>query len=120
MPLQSTDTVVQQDQTWYDADGNSIATAQYELLPDASNTGALTATNSYVTASVTFYDAAGRDIEDVDYGRQDVIGGTATAFFNTNGTLKAAADGNPAVAESTTPPQPGSSPNYSVSQTVYN
>src|SRR5271165_1390631 len=118
MPLQSTDTVVQQDQTWYDADGNSIATAQYELLPGASNTGALTATNSYVTASVRFYDAAGRDIDDVNYGRQDVIGGVATAFFNTNGSL-IATNGNPTVSQGT-PPAPDTSGHYVVSETVFN
>ena len=113
------DTVVEQTQNWYDADGNAVATAEYQRLPgDTTTTGALSATDSYVTATATFYDTAGRDIEDVNYGRQDVIAGTATAFFNANGTLIAAADGNPAAAEGT-PPAPNTSDNYIVSKTVY-
>ena len=39
--LQSGDTVVEQDQSWFDADGNVIATADYQRLPgDTTSTGA--------------------------------------------------------------------------------
>src|SRR5271157_1411521 len=119
--LQSTDTVVQQTQTWYDADGNLIATANYQRFPsDTTDTGALTAADSYVTASVSFYDTAGRDIEDVNYGREDTGSGQTHYFFNgTSGSLIQNSDGNPSVAEGT-PPLPNSSSNYLVSQTVYN
>ncbi len=73
------------------------------IFGGTSTTGtALTATDSYVTASVSFYDAAGRDIDDVNYGRQDVIAGVATAFFNANGTL-IATNGNPTVSQGTPP-----------------
>jgi RHS repeat-associated protein len=118
--LQSGDIVVQQDQTWQDADGNSIASADYQRFPgDTTTAGALTAANSYVTASVSFYDLAGRDIEDVNYGRQDVVAGSATAFFAyPSGDLIATAS-NPSVAETTSPPAPDSSADYMVSQTAY-
>ncbi len=119
--LQSTDTVVEQEQTWYDADGNTIATADYQRLPgDTTTTGALTAANSYVTATVSFYDLAGRDIEDVNYGREDIglAAGQTNYFFDSSGNLIAASDGNPAVVEAA-PPAPNSSDDYIVSQTVY-
>ncbi|MGO9108944.1 MAG: Calx-beta domain-containing protein [Thermoguttaceae bacterium] len=118
---QGGDTVVQQTQAWYDADGNTIATANYQRFPsDTTDTGALTAANSYVTASVSFYDAAGRDIEDVNYGREDTGSGQTHYFFNgSTGALIQNSDGNPSAAEGT-PPLPNSSSNYVVSETVYN
>ena len=68
------DTVVQQTQTWYDADGNAVLSADYQMLPGTQLwTGMpLTALNSYVSVTASYYDAAGRDIEDVNYGRQDL------------------------------------------------
>ncbi len=85
--VNSSDTVVQQTQAWYDADGNTVATADYQRLPgDTTTNGALDSTDSYVTVTASFYDAAGRDIEDVDYGRQDVVADVATAVFNTDGS----------------------------------
>ena len=117
--LEGADTVVEQDQTWYDADGNVIATADYQRLPGDTTQGALTAANSYVTATTSFYDLAGRDIEDVNYGRQDVLSGSATDFFAyPSGDLKANSDGNPSVAELTTPPSTGTA-DYIVTRTVY-
>jgi YD repeat-containing protein len=115
------DTVVEQTQTWYDADGNVIATADYQRLPgDTTTEGALNATDSYVTATTTFYDAAGRDIEDVNYGRQDVIDASSpTAFFNLDGSL-IAEDGNPAVAEGAPPArQTGATCTFQVTTTIY-
>ena len=37
--LQATDTVVEQTQNWYDADGNAIATADYQQFPGDAVTG---------------------------------------------------------------------------------
>ena len=116
--LQAGDTVVEQTQMWHDADGNTIASAEFKRLPGDTTAGALDATDSYVTASVSFFDQAGRDIEDVDYGRVDVISTTATAFFDTDGSLIAADDGNPSVTEDT-PPATNSSDDYLVSRTAY-
>jgi hypothetical protein len=117
--LQSGDIVVQQDQTWYDGDGSTIASADYQRLPgDTTTAGALTPMVSYVTASVSFYDRAGRDIEDVNYGRQDVVAGSATAFFAYPSGDLIATGGNPSVAEGS-PPAPDSSAGYMVSQTAY-
>ena len=49
----SGDTVIEQSQTWYDPAGQAVATATYQRLPDdTSTTGALTAANSYATATV--------------------------------------------------------------------
>ena len=72
MYLQSSDTVVEQTQTWYDADGNTVVSADYQQFPGDTQSGPLTALDSYVTATASFYDAAGRDVEDVNYGRQDL------------------------------------------------
>jgi hypothetical protein len=36
---------------------------------DTTSTGPLTAANSYASASVAFYDAAGRNVENVTFGR---------------------------------------------------
>jgi RHS repeat-associated protein len=120
------DTVVEQTLNWYDPDGQTVATATYQRLPgDTTSTGPLTALDSYVTASVTFYDAAGDDIEDVNYGRQDVIDATeSTAFFSygqpgvANGSL-IATNGIPNMAEASNLRSPNSSPDYIVSQTAY-
>ena len=114
------DTVYEQTQNWYDQDSNVVATANYQRFPtDNSSTGALTASNSYVTASVDWYDAAGRPTYQVNYGREDTGSGVAHYIFDTNGNLIAATDGNPLVSEQM-PPSPNSSNNYIVSETVYN
>ncbi len=114
------DTVYEQTQNWYDQDSNVVATANYQRFPtDNSSTGALTASNSYVTASVDWYDAAGRPTYQVNYGREDTGSGVAHYIFDTNGNLIAATDGNPLVSEQA-PPSPNSSNNYIVSETVYN
>ena len=117
----TSDTVVQQTQTWYDAAGEPVAIATFERLPNDSTTaGPLDAANSYVTASASWYDGIGRDVEDVNYGREDAGRPAEThyVFNGTTGALIAAADGNPSVAESD-PPAPDSSTDYIVSLTVY-
>ncbi len=128
--VNSGDTVVEQTQTWYDADGNVVATADYQRLPgDTTTEGAMDATDSYVTAAASFYDAAGRDIEDVNYGRQDVIGGATTSFFHGENDPNGAwgslvdlnGDGIPDAAEGT-PPARQTAPPYTcqVTTTAYN
>ena len=111
--------MVEQTQTWYAADGNTIATADYQRLPnDTTDTGALTATDSYVTCTATFYDQAGRDIEDVNYGRQDLIdGSSSTVFFSYPSGNPILTNGVPSVPRAQ-PPGSGS-PNYIVTQTAY-
>ena len=115
------DTVVEQTNYWYDADGQTIATATYERLPDDTlSTGALTAANSYVTVAKAWYDALGRVTYDVDYGREDVLGGTATDFFNSSsGSLRDANSNGVADLLEGTPPEPNSSDNYVVTKYVY-
>jgi len=119
----STETdVIEQTQTWYDADGNTIATADYQRLPnDTTDTGALTATDSYVTCTATFYDQAGRDIEDVDYGRQDLIdGSSSTAFFSYPSGNPILTNGVPSVTQGTLPQRQTTLPNtYLVTTTAY-
>ena len=120
--------MVEQTQTWYDDDGNAIATATFQRLPDdpagAGSTGALTAADSYVTVTKTWYDAAGRDVEDVNYGREDVLDGQTSDFFVTsndssNGTLAIdSSSGVPYIVEDSAPTR-NSSGNYIVSQTIY-
>lgn len=115
------DTVIEQVQTWYNASGQVVATATYQRLPDdTSSTGALTAANSYATASVVWYDGLGRMIASANYGREDVDSGLTHYFFN--GTTGALIDSNannvPDVAEAA-PPAPNSSDNYIVGLTQY-
>ena len=113
------DTVVDQTQTWYDAGSRVVAAAEYQRFPtDNSSTGALTAANSYVTASVDWYDNADRPTYQVNYGREDTGSGQTHYIFDTNGNLIAGSDGNPLVSEET-PPAPNSSNDYIVSETVY-
>ena len=115
----SGDTVVEQTQTWYDAGSNVVATAEYQRFPDDStSTGALTAANSYVTASVDWYDSAGRPTYEVNYGREDTGSGQTHYIFDSSGNLIAGSDGNPLVSEET-PPVTNSSDDYIVSETVY-
>ena len=108
------DTIIQQSQTWYDQAGESIATAAYERLPNDTTTGALTAANSYATASVTWYDGLGRGVASASYGREDVDSGLTHYFFNgtTGNLIDANADGLPDVAQNA-PPQPYTSQNTS-------
>ena len=87
-------------------------------------TGQLDATDSYATASATWYDALGRAVDSVDYGREDKLGPESEDryFFNSAGQL--IASGNlPSVTVN--PPQTPSASDtknvtdYIVSQTVY-
>jgi YD repeat-containing protein len=79
----SGDTVIQQGQTWYDQAGQTIATATYERLPDDTSTsGALSAANSYATATVLWYDGLGRAVATADFGREDVDSGLTHYVFD--------------------------------------
>jgi RHS repeat-associated protein len=66
------DTVLEQVESVYDADGNETLTTDRQRLADATGTGALGTATSGVHARVTYaasyYDAAGRDVADVDVG----------------------------------------------------
>ena len=115
------DTVVEQAQTWYDGNGQAVATATFKRLPDdTTSTGALTAANCYVTASAAWYDAVGRVTAQVDYGREDTDSGLAHCFFDgtTGELIDTDADGRPDVVEAA-PPAPNASDDYLVTQTVY-
>ena len=87
-------------------------------------TGQLDATDSYATASATWYDVLGRAVDSVDYGREDKLapGSEDRYFLNSAGQL--IASGNlPSVTVN--PPQTPSASDtknvtdYIVSQTVY-
>ncbi len=119
------DTVIEQDQTWYDQAGEAVATATYQRLPDdTSTTGALDATDSYVTASATWYDGIGRQVATANYGREDVDSGATHYFFHPTGgsdaggdysagdLIDANRDGVPDVAQAA-PPQPYTAENQS-------
>jgi YD repeat-containing protein len=108
------DTIIQQTQTWYDQASQYVATATYERLPNDTTAGALTAANSYATASVTWYDGLGRSVASASYGREDASSGLTHYFFNgtTGDLIDANADGLPDVAQNA-PPQPYTSQNTS-------
>ncbi len=113
--VDSTDTIVQQTQTWYDQAGEPVATATYERLPnDTTTAGALDATDSYAITAVTWYDGIGRTVATANYGREDVRSGVTHYFFDgTSGSLiDTNSDGIPDVAEAA-PPQPYTSQNPS-------
>lgn len=116
----SGDTVVEQNQQWYDAANRLVAAATFKRLPDdVVSTGALTAVNAYVSAAAMAYDAAHRLIYEVQYGRQDVLGLVATELFDLSGDL---IDGNsngvPDIADGA-PPEPDSSDDYLVTKYVF-
>ena len=117
----SGNTILQQNQTWYDAAGESVATATYEQFADGTPvTGPLDATNSYATASATWYDGIGRAVANANFGREDAAAGSvARHFFNSDGSLNAAADGLPTITEQT-PLAPNSSDAYIATATAYN
>ena len=109
------DTIVQQNQTWFDQAGEAVATATYERLPDdTTTTGALSAADSYATAAVTWYDGLGRTVATANYGREDVGSGVTHYFFDgsTGALIDTNADGIPDVAEAA-PPQPYTAQNQS-------
>jgi hypothetical protein len=97
------DTVLEQTQTWYDQASEAVATATYQRLPTYNSTGALSAANSYATASVVWYDGIGRAIETADFGREDTTSGLSHVFFvGTTGNpnpIDANANGLPDAAE---------------------
>ena len=117
----SGNTILQHTQTWYDAAGEAVATATYEQFADGTPvTGPLDAANSYATASSTWYDGIGRAIATANFGREDAAAGSeARNFFNSDGSLNAAADGLPAVTEQAALP-PNSSRRYLATATAYN
>ena len=68
------DSIVEQTQTWYDAADEAVGSATYRRCPSSVATtadGPLTASNSYTTASATFYDGVGRVAGTADFGRED-------------------------------------------------
>ena len=86
----SNDTILEQDQTWYDAAGDAVAAATYkQFASDTPVTGRLTAANSYTTASAIWYDALGRQAATANYGREDTAAGyeTRSVFNGTNGDV---------------------------------
>ena len=68
----SSDTVLTQSQTIYDADSNPIETVTSDRFDSASGTGALgtptTGVNARVSYAASYYDAADRDVADVTVG----------------------------------------------------
>jgi YD repeat-containing protein len=66
------DTVLEQVEYTYDADGNAIETADRQRFHDATGTGALGSPSSGIGARVyytgSYYDAAGRDVANVNVG----------------------------------------------------
>ena len=125
------ESIVQQNQTWYDAAGDAVASATYERFPgdlESTATGALTAGDSYVTASATWYDGIGRQTATANFGREDTAAGTETRhLFDGSGNPLLASDGVPSVVESGDGPfQPytsnvadSSGDSYIVSLTAY-
>ena len=110
-----------QTQTWYDPAGRPVATATFQRLPDDTTTaGPLDATDAYATAAATFYDAVGRTVEQVNYGREDTASGLPHNFFDatTGQLINVNGDGIPDAAQGI-PPAPNSSDGYSVVKTVY-
>jgi YD repeat-containing protein len=102
------DTVIEQNQTWYDQAGEVVATATYQRLPDdTTTTGALTAANSYATAAVAWHDGIGRVVATAEYGREDVDSGLTHYFFDdtTGELIDEDENGIPDIAEDT-PPEP--------------
>ena len=99
------DTVVEQKQIWYDQAGQPVATATYQRLPgDTSTVGALTAANSYATASVAWYDGLGRITATADYGHEQSSDATHYFFNAGHGMIDTSpADGIPDVAQSAPP-----------------
>ena len=125
------DAILQQTQTWYNAAGEQVATAVYQQYADGGSPGAgpldegeSNASYSYATASVSFYDGIGRDVQDVNLGREDVNAGADSAhyfFDGASGNLFVAMT-DPGVPYAADNPGefPSSSANYIVSQTAYN
>ena len=108
----SGDTVIQQGLTWYDQAGQAIATATYERLPDGTSTsGALSAANSYATATVLWYDGLGRTVVAADFGREDADSGLTHYVFDgaSGDLLDQDENGLPDAAEDP-PPQGGKVP----------
>ena len=117
--VDGTNTVVQQTETWYDGAGEAVASATYQQFAGGAATGALTAADSYATATGTWYDPLGRVLDTVNYGRQDEASPYCQdGFFNsTTWQVALDADGVPALVEGL-PPNPGST-QYIVARTVY-
>ena len=115
------DTVVEQTTTWYDQGSRAVGSAGYQRFPgDTSTTGDLTAANSYVTASINWYDTADRPTYSATYGREDTASGLTHYIFNgtTGALLDSDSDGIPNAAEGS-PPSPNTSDNYIVARTYY-
>ena len=115
------DTILQLTQTWYDGAGEAVGTATYEQFADGTPvTGPLDATDSYATASVTWYDGIGRTSATADFGREDAAAPLSETryFFNSYGTLNAAADGLPSITEQAPLPT-DSSLDYIATATAY-
>jgi hypothetical protein len=118
--LQTTDTVVEQNQTWYFPANNAVLSATFQRFPgDTTTLGALDATDSYATASVDWTDAAGRTTYSVDYGREDTGANSAWTHYvfdgSTGALIDTDSDGIPDVVENV-PPEPNTSDNYIGSQ----
>ena len=85
-----------------------MATATFQRLPDDTTTaGPLDATDAYATAAATFYDAVGRTVEQVNYGREDTASGLPHNFFDatTGQLINVNGDGIPDAAQGI-PPAP--------------
>ena len=117
-------TVVEQTQTWYNGEDLPVATATSSGWPTTPRirtaTATLTATNSYVTCATRVIDAAGRVVDQVTTAARNVVGGSPTAFFNSDGTVVDATGpaGIPGVVETLSGPAPNSGA-YLVTETQY-
>ncbi|MFT3784788.1 MAG: hypothetical protein QM770_01310 [Tepidisphaeraceae bacterium] len=125
------DTVIEQQKTIYDKGSRPVVTTSFKRTAGSIAVGALTSANSYIQTGATWYDAAGRVTEQVNFGRDN---GSTRYVFDTSGSLKDGIDLNgdgdftdsgetapDGVAEilQVTAPAPNSSDDYIVSKVEY-
>ena len=128
----SDNVILQQTQTWYDAASEPVASATYQRFAETADTdygplgaGPTGAVPSYATASATWYDALGRTVETVNFGREDTGAASEDGghrhFFTDSGSVSTANDGGLWTNQQSpgTTFAPNSSDNYIVSQTIY-
>ena len=101
------DTIVEQTENYYDEAGQTVATISYQRLPDdrpdTGTEGELSATTSYATGAVYWYDGIGRTTATANFGHE-TTSDSVHYLFDASGTLRDSdSDGVPNVAEEDAP-----------------
>ena len=115
------DTVIEQTEIWYNDASEVVGTAVYRRMPgDTSTEEALSATDSYVTVTLYWYDGVGRATTTVEYGREDVGSGLTHYIFNgtTGALIDTDSDEIPDLAQGAAPTY-DTSDDYIVSTVLY-